>query len=253
MARKIIIINFKGGVGKTVSSLSITAALAKNKKRVLLIDNDPESHLTKLLRIYQRDSVNTIYGVYKGQKELKDILIKANNYYVAPSHKDLAGALVELNDYEDKNFILKNAIEPLADYFDYIIIDSASQYNLFSVNGFIASKEVFICCQPEYLSLSALNDLIDTVKRCAIPSRNPDLKITGAFCTLFHTRRSSNREAYELLGKHYPDITFKTIIRNTVELADFPSHGIDIFQYKPFSSGARDFLKLTSEIIKQEK
>lgn len=250
MTRVIALVNQKGGVGKTTSTINIGAGLAKKGKRVLLVDLDPQGNLTYSLGI-KADEVNpTIYQVMKDEATAKDAIIKGE-FDVIPANIQLSGAELELSSVAGRELILKEAVEPLLPDYDYILIDAPPALNMLTVNALTACQEVFIPLQAEYLSLNGMLQLTNTV---ALVSKrlNNELKITGVIATLYDARKNLNREVIEAIQERFKDSLFKTYIRDNIALAEAPSYGKDIFSYQPNSNGASDYLKLVDEIIKQE-
>lgn len=250
MTRVIALVNQKGGVGKTTSTINIGAGLAKKGKRVLLVDLDPQGNLTYSLGIKADEVSPTIYQVMKDEATAKDAIIKGE-FDVIPANIQLSGAELELSSVAGRELILKEALEPLLPDYDYILIDAPPALNMLTINALTACQEVFIPLQAEYLSLNGMLQLTNTV---ALVSKrlNNELKITGVIATLYDARKNLNREVIEAIQERFKDSLFKTYIRDNIALAEAPSYGKDIFSYQPNSNGASDYLKLVDEIIKQE-
>ena len=250
--RVISLTNNKGGVGKTTSTLNIGVGLANRGRRVLLIDLDPQASLTISLGLNSKDFLDkSIVQVLTKQKDVKECLFKIReNVYIIPSNK-------LLNDAEDlikgKNFresILKNALDPIKDIFNYILIDCPPSLNVFTDNGLTASNEVFIPIEAEYLALQGTSQLVEKVNE--IKEGNPNLRITGVFLTKYDQRKNLNKQVKEVLENTFKGEVFNTNINTNVALAEAPSHQKDIFSYEPTSSGAKDYASLVEEIIRQE-
>ena len=250
--RVISLTNNKGGVGKTTSTLNIGVGLANRGRRVLLIDLDPQASLTISLGLNSKDFLDkSIVQVLTKQKDVKECLFKIReNVYIIPSNK-------LLNDAEDlikgKNFresILKNALDPIKEVFNYILIDCPPSLNVFTDNGLTASNEVFIPIEAEYLALQGTSQLVEKVNE--IKEGNPNLKITGVFLTKYDQRKNLNKQVKEVLEQTFKGEVFNTNINTNVALAEAPSHQKDIFSYEPTSSGAKDYASLVEEIIRQE-
>ena len=245
--------NNKGGVGKTTSTLNVGVGLANKKRKVLLIDLDGQASLTISLGLNSNNYIeNSIVQVLTKTKDVKECIFKVKeNLYIIPSNK-------LLNDVEDiikgKNFresILKNALEPIAEVFDYILIDCPPSLNVFTDNGLTASNEVFIPIEAEYLALQGTSQIVDKVNE--IKEGNEKLDISGVFLTKYDNRKNLNKQVKEVLENTFNDKVFKTNINTNVALAEAPSHQEDIFSYEPTSTGARDYENLVNEIIAQEK
>ena len=250
--RVISLTNNKGGVGKTTSTLNIGVGLANRGRRVLLIDLDPQASLTISLGLNSKDFLDkSIVQVLTKQKDVKECLFKIReNVYIIPSNK-------LLNDAEDlikgKNFresILKNALDPIKEVFNYILIDCPPSLNVFTDKGLTASNEVFIPIEAEYLALQGTSQLVEKVNE--IKEGNPNLKITGVFLTKYDQRKNLNKQVKEVLEQTFKGEVFNTNINTNVALAEAPSHQKDIFSYEPTSSGAKDYASLVEEIIRQE-
>ena len=247
MSKVISISNHKGGVGKTTSAINIGAGLNKLKKKVLLIDLDPQANLSQSLGIIEPEF--TIYGALKGDYKLQPIEV-AKGLDLIPSTLDLSGAEVEMSGEAGREYILKELIDPIKNSYDYIIIDSPPSLGLLTINSFTASDEIFIPLQAQYLALQGLTKLMEVVDK--IKQRlNKGLSIGGVFITQYDSRKVLNRDVAETIQTHFKDKVFKTKIRDNIALAEAPSQGLDIFRYNSKSYGAEDYLKLSKELIKK--
>ena len=247
MSKVISISNHKGGVGKTTSAINIGAGLNKLKKKVLLIDLDPQANLSQSLGIIEPEF--TIYGALRGDYELQPIEV-AKGLDLIPSTLDLSGAEVEMSGEAGREYILKELIDPIKNSYDYVIIDSPPSLGLLTINSFTASDEIFIPLQAQYLALQGLTKLMEVVDK--IKQRlNKGLSIGGVFITQYDSRKVLNRDVAETIQTHFKDKVFKTKIRDNIALAEAPSQGLDIFRYNSKSYGAEDYLKLSKELIKK--
>ena len=247
MSKVISISNHKGGVGKTTSAINIGAGLNILKKKVLLIDLDPQANLSQSLGLINQD-VN-IYGALRGEYKLQPIEI-LKGLDVIPSTLDLSGAEVELSSEPGREYILKELIEPLRASYDFIIIDSPPSLGLLTINSFTASDEILIPLQAQYLALQGLAKLVEVLDK--IKGRlNKDLKLGGVFITQYDSRKVLNRDVVETIQAHFKDEVFKTKVRDNIALAEAPSQGLDIFRYNSKSNGAEDYLALSREVIKR--
>jgi chromosome partitioning protein len=245
----ISISNHKGGVGKTTSAINIGAGLNLLKKKVLLIDLDPQANLTQSLGLTNED-IN-IYGALRGEYKLQPIEI-LKGLDVIPSTLDLSGAEVELSSEPGREYILKELIEPLRASYDFIIIDSPPSLGLLTINSFTASDEILIPLQAQYLALQGLAKLVEVVDK--IKQRlNKGLKVGGVFITQYDSRKVLNRDVVDTIQAHFKDEVFKTKIRDNIALAEAPSQGLDIFRYSSKSNGAEDYLALSKEVLKRSK
>lgn len=250
MARIIALVNQKGGVGKTTSTINIGAGLHRAGKRVLLVDLDPQGNLTVSVGIEAHTLACTMFEVLKGDCRPQEAIIK-RGYAVIPADIRLSGADMELSAVPGREMLLKEALTPIAKNYDYILIDCPPSLGLITLNGLTAAREIFIPLQAEFLALNGMAQLFNTVK--AVQKRlNPQLDITGIITTLYDSRKNLNKEVLEKVQEYFPDKTFKALIRNNVSLAEAPSFGQDIYEYKPDSRGAEDYTALCDEIIKQE-
>lgn len=252
MPRIIAFLNQKGGVAKTTSTVNIGAALTNAGKNVLLIDLDPQGHLTISLNIQAHELVCTINEVLAGDCTMQQALIDIEGgCHVVSSDIRLSGAESELNSQPGREMILKEALQPIKDNYDYILIDCPPSLGLLTLNALTATHEIFIPLQTEYLALHGMAQLIRTTEK--VKSRiNPSLEITGIIATFYDKRKKLNREVVKKIEGYFPDKVFKTKIRNNVALSEAQSFGIDVFHYKPRSNGAADYKALCKEIIKQE-
>jgi chromosome partitioning protein len=246
MSKVISLSNHKGGVGKTTSTINIGAGLNKLKKKVLLIDLDPQANLSQSLGIME--PTKTIYGALKGEYELEPLEIMPGLDLI-PSTLDLSGAEVELSGEAGREYILKELIDPLRGSYDYILIDSPPSLGLLTINAFTASDEVYIPLQAQYLALQGLTKLIEVIDK--IKRRlNKELNLGGVFITQYDRRKVLNRDVVETIKSHYKEKLFKTAIRDNIALAEAPTQGLDIFRYNPKSYGAEDYLSLCKEMLK---
>lgn len=252
MNRIIALANQKGGVGKTTSTLNIGAGLCLLKRKVLLVDLDPQANLTYSLGIKAYELNKTIYDLLRGETEVEDIITKHGNYDIIPANINLSGAEIELSSVAGREFLLKEHITSLIEKYDYILLDCPPNLGLVTLNGLTTAKEVFIPLQTEFLSLQGLSELMKTI---GIVKRrlNPNLEITGVIGTLFDNRKNLNKEIIEKIREYFDGRLFKTLIRDNIALAEAPSFGKDIFEYKQNSHGAEDYMDLCKEIIEQEE
>jgi len=248
MSKVISISNHKGGVGKTTSAINIGAGLNKLKKRVLLIDLDPQANLSQSLGVIEPE--RTIYGAIRGDYDIEPIEI-LRGLDLIPSTLDLSGAEVEMSGEAGREYILKELIEPIRGSYDYILIDNPPSLGLLTINSFTASDEVFIPLQAQYLALQGLTKLLEVIDK--IKRRlNKELKVGGVFTTQYDGRKVLNRDVVATIEAHFKDEVFNTRIRDNIALAEAPAQGLDIFRYSPKSYGAEDYLSLSKEILKRK-
>jgi len=249
MTRVIAISNHKGGVGKTTSVVNIGAALATQKRKVLLVDLDPQANMTLSFGIKEPES--TIYEALKGESILKPIKISKNLEIIASS-LDLSAAETELSSEAGREYIFSELIEPIKNNYDYIIVDCPPSLGLLTINAYTAADEVFIPLQPHFLAIKGLTKIIEVINK--IKKRlNKKLEITGVFVTQYDRRKILHRDVLEIIKSYFQDRLFYTQVRENISLAEAPSKGLDIFRHDPTSNGADDYSRLTKEIIKMEK
>lgn len=243
MAKVITLANFKGGVGKTTSTINIGAGLANKKKRTLLIDLDPQFNLTQSLGIHEPES--SIYGALTGKEELPIIEI-TKKLDLIPSSLDLIKAEIELSGEFQREYILNKLLEPIKEDYDYILIDCPPSLGLLTFNSFVASELIFIPIEAEYLSLKGYSILKEALSKVG-------LEIDKVFVTKYDSRKILNRNVVQSIEENLNGKMFKTIIRDNIALAEAPARGVDIFRYNKNSPGAEDYLNLCKEIIKEYK
>ena len=252
MRRVIALANQKGGVGKTTSTINIGYALSMLGKKVMLIDLDPQAHLTYSLGIQAHELESTIYDVLKGNSDVESACREINGVTILPSSLDLSGADIELASIPGREQLLNEALKPYFKNFDYILIDCPPSLGLLTLNCFTTVKEIFVPIQTEFLALQGLGKLIETVD--IIKKRlNPALNITSIIGSRYDSRKNLSREVVQKIEEHFGKKLLRPLIRENVALAEAPSYGQDIFSYKESSYGAEDYLALSKVIIKQEK
>lgn len=249
MGKTIAVSNHKGGVGKTTTVVNIGAGLAALKKKVLLIDLDPQANLTQSYGVVKPEF--TIYDTLKGEHPLFPINIMKNLDIIA-STLDLSGAEMELSSEAGREYILEEALSQLKDKYDYIIIDCPPSLGLLTINALTTADEVFIPLQSHFLAIKGLTKIIEVINK--VKKRlNKKLEITGVVVTQFDKRKVLHRDVVETIKTYFQDKVFETRIRENIALAEAPSQGLDIFRYSPDCYGAEDYHALCKEIIKRHK
>ena len=252
MATVIALVNQKGGVGKTTTAVNLAAFLGKRKKKVLLIDMDPQANATSGLGIDKRELEQTVYDVLINETPISEVIYETNaeNVDICPTNINLAGAEVELVTVISREQILKNAIEPVMGTYDFIILDSPPSLGLLTINALTAADRLIIPIQGEYYALEGLSQLMDTIN-IVQKKLNPNLEILGVVLTMFNMRTQLSRQVKEETDKYFGGKVFKTVIPRNVRLAEAPSHGLAICDYDKNSKGARAYESLAKEVIKR--
>jgi chromosome partitioning protein len=251
MARTIVFVNQKGGVGKTTSAINLGAYLAIAGKRTLLIDFDPQGNLTSGLG--HRPGGKNIYTVISGQATLKDIILptKVEWLDLAPSSIDLSGATVELVDKSDRNEYLKRALATVSREYDFILIDCPPSLGILTLNGLVAADEVLVPLQCEYFALEGLSLILKTVSLVQ-KGMNTALKVCGILFTMYDSRTKLAQDVVQQVSEVFKDKVFRTIVPRNVRLSEAPSHGEPICLYDPSCIGAKSYEALAKELISRD-
>jgi chromosome partitioning protein len=259
-ATAISIVNQKGGVGKTTTTVNLGAALAEQGKRVLLIDMDAQSNLTTHLGLgVQEDPADlgdipkgpewTIYDVLKGTKRIQDVVLKrSKNLDVVPSSLLLSAADLELGGVVGRELLLKRAVDKVREQYDVILIDCPPTLGLLSLNALAAVDQVIVPVQSEYLALHGVRQLLDTIDQVR-GVYNQSLVVGGVLICLHDSRKRLARAVADTIRAYFGDLVFDTVIRENVALAEAPAKGQTIFEYLPKSPGAEDYLSLSKEVL----
>ena len=252
--RIIAIVNQKGGVGKTTTSINLAAALAAKGLRVLLIDMDPQGNASTGLGIPRAQREHTVYNVLTEGLSVDDAIqpTEVENLFVLPSHVDLSAAEMEIGHADGRTRILRDAVAAATSKFDYVMIDCPPSLNLLTINALSAARSVIVPLQCEFFALEGLSQLLQTVEM-AKSSINPALAIDGVMLTMFDRRNRLSAQVAEDVRKHLGRAVFKTIIPRNVRIAEAPSFGQPVINYAPNSRGAKAYLDLADELVKKHR
>ena len=254
MGRIIAVANQKGGVGKTTTSINLAACLAEKGKKVLAVDMDPQGNLTSGLGV-DKDSVEkSIYELIIGEVDIKEVINKEvlENLDIIPTSIDLSAAEIELIGVDDKEYIIRNAIDQVKDQYDFVIIDCPPSLSMLTINAMTTADSVIVPIQCEYYALEGLSQLIHTVE--LVKDRlNSKLEIEGVVFTMYDARTNLSLQVVENVKDNLQQNIYKTIIPRNIRLAEAPSYGLPINKYDPKSTGAESYMRLADEVIEREE
>ena len=247
MARIIAVVNQKGGVGKTTTTVNLTAALAALGKKVLLCDFDPQANATSGMGVDKNTASPNVYDVLINGADPKKAVVSTRYGDVLPSNKALAGAGIEMIGIEGREKLLKTALDALDPGYDFILIDCPPSLELLTVNALCAAQTLLVPVQCEYYALEGLSDLLATV-RIVKRGLNPKLGLEGVLLTMFDSRTNLSLQVAQEVKRHFPGQVFATVIPRNVRLSEAPSHGKPISAYDPYSRGAEAYAALAEEV-----
>ena len=249
MARILAVTNQKGGVGKTTTAVNLSACLALLGERVLMIDLDPQGNATTGCGVVKREALPTVYQILIGSSTLAEARIQTEfGFDLLPANRELAGAEVELIDIAGREFRLRDALAPVLEDYDFILMDCPPALNMLTVNGLVAAQAVMIPMQCEYYALEGLTDLVATLKLVRA-NLNPRLEIEGLLRTLYDPRSTLTQQVSGELVEHFGSKVYTSIIPRNVRLAEAPSYGKPVIAFDKQSRGAQAYMALAQEII----
>lgn len=251
MGKIIAIANQKGGVGKTTTSINLSACLAEKGKKVLVIDTDPQGNTTSGFGIEKNELDNTIYELILGECPIRDCIISnvIENVSVLPANVNLAATEIELIGVERKEYILKNEVDYVKDEYDFIVIDCPPSLNMLTINAMTTADSVLVPIQCEYYALEGLSQLIHTIN--LVKERlNPDLEMEGVVFTMYDSRTNLSMQVVDNVKQNLKQRVYNTLIPRNIRLAEAPSYGLPINKYDAKSAGAEAYMQLADEIIK---
>ena len=255
MTKIYTLVNQKGGVGKTTSTINLAAYLAKAGQKVLVVDLDPQANATSCLGVDKLSVENSTYEALLGDEDIFPYILLNERLKLSllPSAPALAGAEVELVDELARESRLRRAVQRVAKRYDYVLIDCPPSLGLLTVNGLMAAMDgVIVPVQCEYLALEGLGQLTETIERVR-SALFPDLKVRGVVLTMFDNRTNLSSDVVREVSKHFPNQVFKSIIPRNIRLAEAPSYGLPISEYAPHSPGAEAYEALAKELLKGDK
>lgn len=254
MGKCIVVANQKGGVGKTTTVINISHYIAMRGYKVLAVDIDPQGNLGKGLGIELSSSRKGTYEALMNQEDPNDVIIpsKYDNLFILPANIQLAGAQVELINYKDKDFRLKNFISEVKEFFDFIFIDTPPSLGILTINGLVAADSVLIPLQTEFFAMEGLVQLLKTIKTIQ-KSLNTSLKIEGLLLTMYDIRTKLSRDVAEQAKEYFKEKVYNSFIPRNVRLSEAPSYGKSIFDYDPTCPGAIAYQKVAEDILAANK
>ena len=254
MGRIIAIANQKGGVGKTTTTVNLSACLAQMGKRVLTVDIDPQGNTSSGLGIEKNKLEKTVYDVLLGHSYIPEVMMATciEGLSILPANVQLAGAEIELIEFDKREYLLKNILADVKYLYDYIIIDCPPSLNLLTINALTAADGILVPIQCEYYALEGLTQLLHTIELVQ-KKLNPKLQIEGVVFTMYDARTNLSMQVVEEVKKHLGKNVYRSIIPRNVRLSEAPSHGVPITVYDEKSKGAEGYVLLAEELLEREE
>ena len=254
LGKIIALVNQKGGVGKTTTTINLAASLATLDKAVLVIDADPQANASSGLGVDIKEIDCTLYECLIEKSDVRDAIYTTDieGLDIIPSHIDLVGAEIEMLNIDNREKVISKLLAPIRNDYDYILIDCSPSLGLITVNSLTAADSVIIPVQCEYFALEGISKLLNTIK--IIKTKlNPKLEIEGFLLTMYDSRLRLANQIYDEVKRHFQELVFKTVIQRNVKLSEAPSHGLPVILYDADSTGSKNHLALAKEIIHKNK